>query len=305
MEQKQTFIAGNITIDDIVLPNGETYMGTIGGDVLYASMGCRFWLDEVHMLSRVNESFMKEYEPIILKSGLHYEGMGIYDEEIVRNWIIYDTDQRRYFIYRNSPELLAKLSPDVNDIPDGVHTDAIFLAAMAIENQISLARHFKERGILVLADPFDEDVTNKKDKVDELLKYVDIFLPSALEAVAYFKNEKFKENAKLFSELGPRIVVIKLGKDGCLVYDKAQDRYWEIPAYEVNVVDLTGAGDAFGGGFTAGYLLTGDPVAAAAMGSISSSFAIEGFGSLPLFEKTREEAKQRLEEFLDVIEQNK
>lgn len=305
MNQKKTFVAGNITIDDIVLPNGETYMGTIGGDVLYASMGCRFWLDEVHMLSRVNEAFMKEYEHLFVKAGLYYEGMGIYDEEIVRNWIIYDTDQRRHFIYRNSPELLEKLSPHINDIPEGVHADSIFLAAMAIENQIELARHFKQSGVLVLADPYDVDVTNKKDKLDELLKYVDIFLPSALEAVAYFGNENFKENAKKFSELGPCIVVIKQGEEGCLIYDKVKDQFWEIPAYEANVVDLTGAGDAFGGGFTAGYLLTADPRIAAAMGSISSSLAIEGFGSLPLFEKTRDEAKQRLEDFLYVIEQNK
>ena len=301
MKQMEAFIAGNITIDDIVLPDGKTYMGTLGGDVLYASMGCRLWMDQVHMLSRANEAFMKEYEPIILRSGLNYDGIGIYDEEIVRNWVIYDTDQRRHFIYRNSPELLAKLSPEVNDIPEGINANAVFLAAMAIENQVSLARYFKEKGLLVLADPYDEDVRSKRDKVDELLKYVDIFLPSAAEALAYFGNENFKENAKLFSDLGPGIVVIKLGKDGCLIYDKAKDKYIEIPAYEGEIVDLTGAGDAFGGGFTAGYLLTGDAVLAAVMGSISSSFAIEGFGSLPLFNKSREEAKQRFEEFLDTI----
>lgn len=300
MRETEVIIAGNITIDDIVLPDGTTYMNTIGGDVLYASMGSKFWVDGVGLLSRANKCFLDEYSGKFTGAGLDIAGMPAYEHDIVRNWIIYDTEQRRHFIYRNDFALLQKLSPDENDVPKSyMGAKAVFLAAMAIENQISLAKYFRANGITVLADPLDDDVTAKPELVRELLQYVTVFMPSAEEIHRFFGNKDYKENAKKLADMGPEVVVIKLGPDGCLIYDKENACYHSLPAYDGRVVDLTGAGDCFGGGFTAGYVLTGgDLVKSAAMGSISSSFAIDGFGSMPLFDKTPQMAAKRLEQFL-------
>ena len=54
MKPVRLITAGNITIDDLVLPDGKTYMGTIGGDALYSALGAKLWLDEVAALTRVN-----------------------------------------------------------------------------------------------------------------------------------------------------------------------------------------------------------------------------------------------------------
>lgn len=303
MGEIQVIIAGNITIDDIVLQDGTTYMHTIGGDVLYAAMGSKFWLDGVGLLSRANRAFLDEYAEKFTGAGLDIEGMPAYGHEIVRNWIIYDTGQRRHFIYRNDFELLKKLSPQEKDVPARyLSAKAVFLAAMAIENQISLAKYFKAKGMLVLADPLDDDVTAKPQLVGELIRYVDIFMPSAEEIHRIFENNDYKRNARKLAEMGPRAVVIKLGPDGCLIYDKERDCFHTLPAYNGRVVDLTGAGDCFGGGFTAGYVATGgDLIRSAAMGSISSSFAIDGFGSMPLFDKTPQMAATRLQEYLAAL----
>ena len=60
------------------------------------------------------------------------------------------------------------------------------------------------------------------------------------------------------------------------------------------MVDLTGAGDAFCGGFLAGLHLTGDLASAAAFGTVSASFAVEGEGIGRLMAATRQEAEARL-----------
>jgi sugar/nucleoside kinase (ribokinase family) len=70
-------------------------------------------------------------------------------------------------------------------------------------------------------------------------------------------------------------VVIKRGAFGQYLYDSASHTRWIIPAYPARVVDLTGAGDAFCGGFLAGYHRTYDPLQAALFGNISASLVIE------------------------------
>lgn len=303
MEPIKLITAGNITIDDLVLPDGKTYMGTIGGDALYSAMGARLWLEEVGVLTRANKEFIQDNKTKLNNAGLELEGFKTFKEEIARNWIVYDSENRRTFIYRNSKELLNKLSPEIEDIPKAFYSaKAIFLAAMSIENQLRLAKHFKEKGITTLLDPLDEEIIDHEEMVIEAIKYTDIFLPSADEVYKLTGSYNFEESAKKFADMGPKIVVIKNGADGSIVYEKDSDSLNTVPAYKCDVKDVTGAGDAFGGGFSAGYLLTNNPVEAAVMGSISSSFAIEDFGSLPLFNISPIQAKDRLKYFKTILE---
>ncbi|MBA3639138.1 MAG: hypothetical protein H0W53_07625 [Acidobacteria bacterium] len=67
-----------------------------------------------------------------------------------------------------------------------------------------------------------------------------------------------------------------------------------MPAYPAQVQDVTGAGDAYCGGFLAGYLITSDPVAAAQHGTVSASYVAEAVGALATAQPTRAEAQARL-----------
>jgi sugar/nucleoside kinase (ribokinase family) len=84
---------------------------------------------------------------------------------------------------------------------------------------------------------------------------------------------------KELSRLGfDGVLVIKRGPQGvdvALAGDVVR-----VPAPAVDVLDVTGAGDAFCGGFLAGLLATGDPVAAAAHGVVSASFVVETRGAV-------------------------
>ena len=84
--------------------------------------------------------------------------------------------------------------------------------------------------------------------------------------------------AKRISDFGPRIVIIKRGMSGQYVYDAAANRRYEVPVYPARFADPTGAGDAFAGGFLAGFLKTKDPLQATLYGSVSASLKIEGSG---------------------------
>ncbi len=81
------------------------------------------------------------------------------------------------------------------------------------------------------------------------LPYLDYFLPSYEEAVELSGKTDPEEMADLFLALGPKVVVIKLGKDGCFIKTQEGEKY-KIPTYErIKPVDTTGAGDSFCAGF--------------------------------------------------------
>ena len=73
-------------------------------------------------------------------------------------------------------------------------------------------------------------------------------------------------------------MVVKRSWEGQTVYDSASKKMYEVSAYPSKVVDLTGAGDVFAGGFLAGLAATQDLLEAVLYGNVAASFAVEGTG---------------------------
>jgi sugar/nucleoside kinase (ribokinase family) len=103
------------------------------------------------------------------------------------------------------------------------------------------------------------------------------------------------------ADYGCEIVVVKRGELGQYLFDRATKTKWEIPAYPARVIDPTGAGDSFCGGFLAGYRKTYEPLQAAMYGSISSSLTIEGSGVFYAMDALPGLANARLEALKDGV----
>ena len=80
----------------------------------------------------------------------------------------------------------------------------------------------------------------------------DIALPSMEDMKILYNIKDPIEAAEKISDLGVKIVVVKLGGEGCYVYTK--DESFHVPGFEVDVLDTTGSGDAFDGAFIVGLL---------------------------------------------------
>ncbi len=306
MSQINLMISGNITIDDLVFPDGRTAMNNLGGDVIYASVCANLWIDGVGALTRVAEDFPMEHLETLRKLGISTEGMPIYPGQTVWDWCLYEYDGRRRWIYRNTQEdSLKRLSPGVEDIPESYYAAKLaFIAAQDVPAQAVISRHLKEKGIPVVMDLNHDEVERNLNLVwDEVLPNTDIFLPSEAEAQTLTGSADHEKNAREFCKKGPGIVIIKLGSKGCMIYEKAADRVTYQPCFEeIKPVDTVGAGDSFCGGFCAGYILTGgDVVNAAHYGHVSSSFTIQDYGSIHVARHTREEAKARLEAYREFL----
>lgn len=132
--------------------------------------------------------------------------------------------------------------------------------------------------------------------------FVDVFSPNHLELEALvhgtseaalpFSRELIQEYARAFLNAGigregRGTIVVRCGEHGCLTMTK-DEAYW-LPSFYAagpnQIVDTTGAGNAFLGGFTVGLQVTSDLREAAVLGTVAASFALEQIG-LPNYKVT-------------------
>jgi sugar/nucleoside kinase (ribokinase family) len=173
---------------------------------------------------------------------------------------------------------------NITDIPgDYLTARAALLCSMDIVTQTQLIAGMKRGSVhtFVLDPGADAMMPAARRELPALLNGVTAFLPSLEELSSLFWGETYDpwEMAEAVSMYGCEYVVIKCGARGQLLYDTNNKRKWEIPAYPARLADPTGAGDAFCGGFLAGYCKDYDPLEGVLYGNVSASLAIEGSGA--------------------------
>jgi len=110
-------------------------------------------------------------------------------------------------------------------------------------------RAAKEKGLTTSADAGSDGSLRDIEKALPLLRLVDLFMPSYVEARSLTGlSDPEAMMAFLLNALGDRHIVIKLGGEGCLAHEKGGKKTFRVPALEVPVVDTTGAGDNFAAG---------------------------------------------------------
>jgi len=106
----------------------------------------------------------------------------------------------------------------------------------------------------------------------------DIVFPSLEDAQTILGKERPEEIAERILGLGCRLVVLKMGAEGCIVADKKETL--KMPAFPVKVVDTTGAGDAFDAGFLAAVLEGKRPREAAVFANAVAALKCQGKGAI-------------------------
>ncbi|WP_243404869.1 carbohydrate kinase family protein [Thermobrachium celere] len=149
-----------------------------------------------------------------------------------------------------------------------------------VEKGIEVA---KKSGTLIGFDPnyhkdlWDMDVDGVS-YIKSIIKYVDFIKPSEDDAERIFGKDTPENQIKKFIELGAKLVVMTLGKDGVIVADKNQMQRFSTLATEVQ--DTTGAGDAFWSGFYTGIVKGRSIQEAVKVGLAASAFKLRYIGAI-------------------------
>ncbi|MFQ5575626.1 MAG: carbohydrate kinase family protein [Anaerolineae bacterium] len=320
MAPRHLFV-GNLALDDMVYPNGQTRMAAPGGNSLYAAVGAKIWSDDVGLVALVGRDWPDAHTRALQSRGIDVTGLTRLPAETLRSWVLYEPDGRRTYVSRNSRvgpltpgpysslpptleqvrafagaarETHAQMSPTPQHLPAGYRWPAsLHLCPMPLP---ALLAWELPPSISMSLDilPFPAGNNLNQPELLKLLTRADAFLPSRAEAKLLFPGYNPRRLCRQLAQRGPEVVVIKEGARGSLVYHRQQNRLWRVPACPANVVDPTGAGDSFCGGFAVGLAQTGDPLEAALRGTVSASFVIEAPGGLHALKTTRAAAQKRL-----------
>ena len=97
-------------------------------------------------------------------------------------------------------------------------------------------------------------------------------------------------------------VIVKCGPDGILIHEKSANRSTRLPSWhdpdDERIVDVTGAGDSFCGGFLVGLVNSGDCFYAARQGLVSSSLVIEGYGATYALSRPKTVIQKRINQIV-------
>jgi sugar/nucleoside kinase (ribokinase family) len=207
-------------------------------------------------------------------------------EKISRDWLAYvDEPFQRVTVALSYPTDRAfvtytDVSPDLLDgVREAVEADEcahLHFTGLNVQSPVpEILRACHQRGITVTMDCQHRAETLNSPLVREVLSLLDIFMPNAGEAMRLTKTSTFEDAAQILSQLVP-LLVIKDGANGAQAWQG--DQHVVAPALKVEVVDTTGAGDAFNAGFLAAYRVGEDLATCLRWGNISGSLSTTGYG---------------------------
>ncbi len=157
------------------------------------------------------------------------------------------------------------------------------------------------QGLLRNADENDRIYHESPNGIKNTLRVFDVVKPNEVEGKVLTGidcREDPYEAARIIKSWGPKIVIVTLAELGSVIYDG--NDFIDIPPYEIDLVDATGAGDTYMAGFTFEYLKTGDLRQAGCFASSTSSIMIENVG--PDFKMNETMIRMRQEKLLEMTD---
>jgi sugar/nucleoside kinase (ribokinase family) len=292
-------VAGSVALDSIETPFA-TREDVLGGAATHFSAAAALFAP-VRLVGVVGEDFPMAELDLLRSRGVDLGGLQVAPGKSFRWRGRYHLDMDHRDTLALELGVFATFRPELP--PAFVDSSVLFLANVDPEVQL----HVLERATgarLRACDTIDHWINEKRELVDRLFASVDMVFLNEDEARLYADTPNLQRAARRVLERGCRAVVIKKGENGTLVMtarDGAEPEVFACPAYPLEeVVDPTGAGDAFAGGVM-GVLAAAEDYGlrglrhAAVTGSVVASFAVEGFGPEGLRDVTRDDVARRIE----------
>lgn len=311
-------IAGSFSIDSVLTQDARHVVGKVGGNALWSSLGALIAGIAPRIVTVVGDDYPEEVLAALVSAGIDTSAVRrIARSHPVRVTFAHMPDGSRLQpvpreMIRSLPEeaqaafldttmlhdVLPLGAPCAADVPDSWldEVDHWHLPLLPLSRHRDLVKRLcARRGLLQSDCPARSDLKNDAfGTLAATLVDIDVFLPSTSDFDVVAPGIDVIDILSRLRSHGARTVVLKAGGDG--VFVRFQDELVHLPAYDAPVVDPTGAGDAFCGGFMAGLAATGDIIEAAATGSASASFAVATEDPLALIGVDRAEVRRRARE---------
>ena len=292
-------VVGSVALDTIETPFGIA-TDALGGSATFfsaaASLFCR-----VQLVGVVGSDYPVDSLQFLAERGVDLAGLERVEGESFRWSGVYSYDLNSRETRETRLGVFADFVPKIPPAFRAAHW--VFLGnidpglQMKVLEQVHAPR-------LVACDTMNYWINGKRQELLALLKRVDLLLVNDTEARELTGDHNLLRAARWIQKQGPRLVVVKKGEHGAILF--AGDVIFYAPGYPLeDVYDPTGAGDAFAGGFMgclarAGSAEPDDLRRAMVYGSALGSFAVERFGLERLITLRPEEIHERVQDFREL-----
>lgn len=314
--------------DYIITRDGRAITGVVGGNALYSAVGAALWRDEVALWSKIGDNYPAKRLETLAQFGLNVTGLvrvpGQHDHRTFYAYLAGgqrdDTEPEKHFSRightfpaelrgyvhstpgQSEPDHFEPLALRPADWPSGfVSVDAVHLAPLPLSCHLAVLPELRRRPIRwITVDPGERYMLpHLQNHIRSFLPLVDAFLPSEQEVRSLFGPAiDLEDAAQRLLDWGAPLVVVKRGAKGVMIAAQDMPGLTRLAPYhspgDEAIVDVTGAGDAFCGGFVVGLIRTGDPLRAGRYGLVSASIVIEGYGATYGLHIPRVTAEERL-----------
>ncbi len=297
---------GGITLDDTVVYHGPTMFDAPGGNSIYSALGARLWSDGIGIVGCVGSDYPQQHIDRLENGGIDVRGVQRVDVPSQHLWLLYEADGSRQFVFhRNSSRMESPIDPTPQHIPAEYRAAKnAHLSAMGFHAQHALASFLAQNNI-----PFSYDIAQASLPLDGdayaqnfATTHCNLLLPSIEEVQLIYGARPLLPLLREVAQSGPQAIAVKTGARGSIIYDGRAKKAYRVPIYPTAVVDTTGAGDAYCGGFVCGYYETGDIIEAGVWGTVSASFAIQDFGAIHMLDVTLEATARRANQVRQQVE---
>jgi cytidine kinase len=295
-------VVGSIALDSVHTP--QTFRDDVlGGSAVYFSYAASFFTP-VRLVGAVGEDWPAEHTELLRSRRIDTGGLQVVPGGATFRWRgKYHEDMNQRDTLEVHLNVLDGFEPVLSE--ESRRCPFVFLAngsprmQRQVLDQVTGPR-------LVVADTMDLWIRTSHDELLDVLQRIDGLVLNDSEAKLLTEEENLVRAGHKVRELGPKFVVIKKGEHGAMFFSEFET--YVLPAYPTeDVVDPTGAGDSFAGGFLGHLAATGDFSEAnirraIIYGSVMASFNVEGFGVERLTTLTRDEIEARYRRFKEITE---
>lgn len=297
-------VVGTVAFDAIETPFGKTDK-IVGGAASYIALASSYFTKEINLVSVVGDDFPQEFMNTLKGQGVNLDGLQIKQGEKSFFW------SGRYHNDMNSRDTLDTQLNVLGDfdpiVPESYkNCEFLMLGNLMPAVQQKVLSQLSKRPKLIVLDTMNFWMDIAMPELLETLKGIDVLTINDSEARQLSGEYSLVKAAQKILAMGPKVLVIKKGEHGALLFNK--EEVFFAPALPLeDVFDPTGAGDSFAGGFI-GYLAKTKDISfenmkrAIIFGSAMASFTVEKFGTERLIGLSQEDVSDRVQEFVDLVQ---
>ncbi len=300
-------VAGSVAYDGVQTPYGRVER-MLGGACTYVSLAASYFAN-VRIVAVVGEDFSPEDTDLLASRGIDLAGLERAPGKTFYWSGVYSADMNDRTTTRTDLNVFAGFQPN---LPEEYRNQPYLLLGNIRPALQSHVRRQMEALRMTGGDTMNYWIEGYRDELLEAIREWDFLLINDSEARLLSGQQSLRAAAEIILGMGPQFLVVKRGEYGALLFEHG--RYFAAPGYLLErVVDPTGAGDSFAGGFV-GYLAAQGVDAkqgeieskllrnAVVYGSVMGSFCCEQFGVDRFRTLTRAEIDDRFLEFRAITE---